>query len=292
MLPVINTALGGGLQSDFLAFARRVYRQTEWPLAFDRTTPLLQFVPVSTYSSYPVNSASVSKPEVFLEQYSFAYYRFNPTTSPNLTITINGTPAIVARAFRKDAGTQAITEFPFSTAYPSSFTIPNADTASEIVLLLTNSSDNTTQNANFSTDGSTQATAPVTATAPATTPVSVSTTGGGGGGGGGCFIATAAYGSYLHPQVQILRDFRDAHLLTNVPGRAFVALYYRISPPIAGFIAQHTLLRLLVRLLLTPIVLAIAHPAAATLLLTVAMFLAGSARWRRTSSLPHHNPAV
>ncbi|MGE4357911.1 MAG: FG-GAP repeat domain-containing protein, partial [Candidatus Omnitrophota bacterium] len=34
-------------------------------------------------------------------------------------------------------------------------------------------------------------------------------TGGGGGGGGGCFIATACFGSYDHPFVKVLRQFRD-----------------------------------------------------------------------------------
>ena len=85
-------------------------------------------------------------------------------------------------------------------------------------------------------------------------------------GGGGCFIATAAYGSYLDPHVQALRDFRDQHLLTNALGSAFVAFYYSNSPPIANYIAQHDLLRAIARYLLTPVVLLVKYPALALLL--------------------------
>ena len=77
---------------------------------------------------------------------------------------------------------------------------------------------------------------------------------GGGGGGGGCFIATAAYGSLLQPQVVLLRQFRDHFLLTNRPGSLFVRLYYHYSPPIANVIVRHSFLRSVVRLLLYPLV--------------------------------------
>jgi len=78
--------------------------------------------------------------------------------------------------------------------------------------------------------------------------------GGGGGGGGGCFIATAAFGSYVNPYVRILRSFRDTHLETNAPGRAFVRWYYATSPPIADAIGKSEVLKAGVRLALVPII--------------------------------------
>ncbi|MRJ06930.1 MAG: hypothetical protein C6I01_05365 [Epsilonproteobacteria bacterium] len=93
------------------------------------------------------------------------------------------------------------------------------------------------------------------------------TTSSGGGGDGRCFIATAAYGSYLEPHVMTLRNFRDRFLLTNPLGREFVKLYYRYSPPIAQYIRDKEGLKIVVRALLTPLVLFIEHPLSGLLLL-------------------------
>jgi len=75
-----------------------------------------------------------------------------------------------------------------------------------------------------------------------------------GGGGGGCFIATAAYGSYAAPCVRILREMRDRFLIKTSIGKSFVNLYYKYSPPMADFIANHDNVKILVRLSLLPLV--------------------------------------
>ncbi len=76
----------------------------------------------------------------------------------------------------------------------------------------------------------------------------------GGGGGSGCFIATAAFGSYVDPHVVVLRSFRDAFLLSSSPGRAFVNWYYATSPSLARFIQESEARRASVRVALIPLI--------------------------------------
>ena len=66
--------------------------------------------------------------------------------------------------------------------------------------------------------------------------------------GTGCFIATAAYGTPMAEEIQILRHFRDEYLLTNPVGGTLVGFYYRVSPPIAEFVTGHSSLKPIVRL--------------------------------------------
>jgi hypothetical protein len=63
----------------------------------------------------------------------------------------------------------------------------------------------------------------------------------------GCFIATAAFGSELGPELDALRSLRDAASARSAFARAAVDLYYRSSPPLAAALARSDVTRALVR---------------------------------------------
>lgn len=71
-----------------------------------------------------------------------------------------------------------------------------------------------------------------------------------------CFIATAAYGSVMAPEVRTLRAFRDRVLLALPLGDALVELYYRLSPPLARIISDSPALRFAARCLIAPVAMA------------------------------------
>ena len=80
--------------------------------------------------------------------------------------------------------------------------------------------------------------------------------------GGGCLIATAAYGSELSPQVQLLREIRDNQLLNTEAGSAFMGtfndVYYSFSPVIADLERESPLFKEVVKLGLTPMLSSLA----------------------------------
>jgi hypothetical protein len=69
-----------------------------------------------------------------------------------------------------------------------------------------------------------------------------------------CFIATAAYGTPMAEEINILRRFRDEHMEPSLLARHLVTLYYDASPPLARVIARSERMRAFVRLNLKPII--------------------------------------
>jgi uncharacterized repeat protein (TIGR01451 family) len=106
-------------------------------------------------------------------------------------------------------------------------------------------------------------------------------------GGDGCFIATAAYGSYLDPHVQSLRIFRDKTLMSSWVGQKLVLIYYKLSPPIAHYIAQSEFLKKVTRIALTPVIFTIETPFLAFLVFGAMLLLVLKfRRFRKCSTIP------
>ena len=80
--------------------------------------------------------------------------------------------------------------------------------------------------------------------------------------GGGCLIATAAYGSEMAPQVQLLREIRDNQLMNTESGTSFMNtfndVYYSFSPTIADMERESPLFKEAVKLGLTPLLSSLA----------------------------------
>ncbi|MEN0058499.1 MAG: CFI-box-CTERM domain-containing protein [Bdellovibrio sp.] len=100
-----------------------------------------------------------------------------------------------------------------------------------------------------------------------------------------CFIATAAFGSDMAPEVQSFRDFRNQFLLTSSWGKSFVKFYYEHSPYYANLIAQSELAKGLVRLGLWPLLvfakMSVAFGFWAALGFLVAFLVTARELWRR-----------
>lgn len=76
---------------------------------------------------------------------------------------------------------------------------------------------------------------------------------------GGCFIATAAYGSPMACEVQVLRDYRDRVLACSSLGQAFIRLYGQFGPHLARLINKSDTAREIVRIIVVKPVLRLAR---------------------------------
>lgn len=69
-----------------------------------------------------------------------------------------------------------------------------------------------------------------------------------------CYIATMAYGDYEHPQVIVLRKFRDSVLKKYFIGKLFVNLYYFISPKIVLVLKNNNTINRIIRKILDKLI--------------------------------------
>lgn len=60
---------------------------------------------------------------------------------------------------------------------------------------------------------------------------------------GSCFIATAAYATENHPDIDTFRKFRDSILLTNTLGKLLVQIYYQAGPHVAAYVGASPILQ-------------------------------------------------
>jgi len=61
--------------------------------------------------------------------------------------------------------------------------------------------------------------------------------------GATCFVATAAYGDWQHPDVEFLRWYRDNILSKSAIGRAFTRFYWKVGPHMAELVKPSPFLR-------------------------------------------------
>ncbi len=70
----------------------------------------------------------------------------------------------------------------------------------------------------------------------------------------GCFVATAAFGTPLAEEINILRQWRDGMLSKSFAGKLFILIYYAVSPSLAAYISNNNRRRAVVRSVLKPLV--------------------------------------
>jgi hypothetical protein len=73
-------------------------------------------------------------------------------------------------------------------------------------------------------------------------------------GGSGCYIATMVYGDYDHPQVMVLRNFRDKVMSKSILGRLSIKVYYKTSPTLVQLLRNNSKANSLIKIILERII--------------------------------------
>ena len=74
---------------------------------------------------------------------------------------------------------------------------------------------------------------------------------------GACYIATMVYGDYDHPQVKVLRNYRDRHLSSSFGGKMFIRVYYAMSPSMVSLLNNQRMINRIIRRLLDKLITSI-----------------------------------
>lgn len=74
-----------------------------------------------------------------------------------------------------------------------------------------------------------------------------------------CFIASAVYGDSSCAEVRTLRNFRDDVMMKNKMGKAFVSIYYKLSPSVAVWLTDKPRASLIMKMGLDRIVRFVAN---------------------------------
>lgn len=252
-------------QGSSLAAALKSFRVANYTLDYyldGKYYPMVRHE--ATFSSYPAVNISQT-----IDHLSSRYYAFkteDASTFLILTFTnMNSGNMAVKLVMKKTAGGYDTEEVVLNgtSVIKTISNFGKAGVYSEIVVVLINISPARDDEV-FIINASINEILPSSLTTALTT--------GSGGGGGGCFIATAAYGSYLSRNVQVLSRFRDSYLLTNPLGKTFVRFYYKVSPPLANYIRDNMVLRIMTRIALTPVVFTVMYPKIGLLLIALLLF--------------------
>lgn len=114
--------------------------------------------------------------------------------------------------------------------------------------------------------------------------------------GWGCFVATAAYGDAAHPMVQVLREFRDRHLVSWPGGKWLTNQYYLHGPAAAEMIRNRPVAMWAARCLLAPfaafVFCLMYAPAAIPFVLLVSLILTMALSSMLKKGLPKRTPAA